>query len=108
MGDRYRDNGIVAWAKINADGTIASEFGIASAEHPFAGQYQIFVDITAASMATLVPVATIELDGLSPVSATNARLIYVEQLATGNFVVSVTNGDFFPVDNGFTVIVTAR
>lgn len=108
MGDRYRDNGIVAWAKINADGTVASEFGIASAERLFIGQYRIFIDAPAASLSTLVPVATVELGALPPINAAQARLIYVDQVSATSFHVHITDGTFGVVDNDFTVIVTAR
>ena len=57
VGDRYRDNAIVAWAKITGGvpGTIQAEFGISAVDHYATGCYKIYLDITAANAATLDP-----------------------------------------------------
>ncbi len=109
VGDRYRDNAIVAWAKIlgTGIGSIQSEFGISSVDHYATGCYKIYVDINAANSATLIPMAIAEID-TAPASAAQIRIVSINQLDTNIFDIYINNGNGALVDNDFTFMVTAR
>lgn len=107
LGDLYRDNLIVAWGSINADGTILAEFGVSSISHTVTGQYRINLDVTANSSSNLAVSAILEVDAI-PNSAATARLIYANMFADDTFDIFITNGSHVAVDNQFTFIVTAR
>ena len=107
IGERYRDNGIVAWAKVRSDGTLQQELGIASATRTAIGQYLIGIDATAASAASLVPIAVAELDA-APNAAADLRIVSVNQRDTQTFDVYVNRGTGLLVDNDFVFMVTAR
>ena len=70
VGDRYRDNAIVAWAKISGGdpGSIQAEFGISVVDHYNTGCYKIYVDVSATNASTLIPMAIAEVD-TAPVGA---------------------------------------
>ncbi len=109
--NRYADNNIVAWANVNANGSIAANhFGVETCTSFGQGNYEILLDVSMASPATLIPVATANLFGLPlPTNAANARLIYVERtLEPNRFIVRTTTGAFVPTNTAFNFIVTGR
>jgi hypothetical protein len=108
VGDRYRDNAIVAWAKVSSNGTVSSEFGVASViKDPGSGNYLIALDASAASAAYLIPIAIAEIESL-PNNAASLRIVSINQTAAYTFRVYINNGSGTPVDNDFVFMVTAR
>ncbi len=109
VGDRYRDNAIVAWAKIMGTGvgSIQSEFGISSVDHSSVGVYKIYLDANAASNATLIPMAIAEID-TAPTDAAHVRIVSVNQVGLNTFEVFINDGSWNLVDNDFVFMVTAR
>jgi hypothetical protein len=109
VGDRYRDNAIVAWAKLTGGvpGSIQAEFGISSVDHYATGCYKIYLDINATNSASLIPMAIAEIDS-APVSAATIRIVSINQIAPDIFNVYINNGNWNLVDNDFVFMVTAR
>jgi hypothetical protein len=109
IGERYRDNAIVAWAKIlgTGIGSIQSEFGVDSVEHNNTGSYRIYLDVSAADAGSLIPIAIAEVDS-APVSAASVRIVSINQVATNSFIVYINNGNWQLVDNDFVFMATAR
>ena len=108
VGDRYRDNAIVAWAKVSAGGTASAEFGVASVtKDPGSGSYLIELDAHAASATALIPIAIAEVES-APDSAGEVRIVSINQAAAYTFRVYITNGNWALVDNDFVFMVTAR
>jgi hypothetical protein len=109
IGDRYRDNAIVAWAKLTGGvpGTIQAEFGISAVDHYATGCYKIWLDIDAAEAASLIPMAIAEID-TAPVGAGAIRIVSINQLYPNIFNVYINDGNGNLVDNDFVFMVTAR
>jgi len=108
VGDRYRDNATVAWAKVSAGGTADAEFGVASVtKDPGSGSYLIALDAHAANAAHLIPIAIAEVESL-PANAAGLRIVSINQAASYTFRVYINNGTGTPVDNDFVFMVTAR
>lgn len=112
LGDIYKDNLIIAWGSVNADGTILDEFGVSSLSHTVGtGVYRVNLDVTTTGNTanSLVVSAILEVDNI-PNSDAAARLIYANMISgDGNsFDIFVTNGSHLAVDNQFMFIVTAR
>jgi hypothetical protein len=107
VGDRYRDNAVVAWAKVSSGGTIDAEFGVTSVDHYNTGCYTIYVDVTAVTAASLVPFAIAEIDA-APVGAANVRIVSINQTSVNTFNVYINNGSWNLVNNDFVIMVTAR
>jgi hypothetical protein len=107
VGDRYRDNAIVAWAKISAAGNRDGEFGVSSVAHAIAGVYAITLDASAANASTLIPVAIAEVDA-APANAASVRIVSVNQTGVDTFSVYINDGNFNLVNNDFVFMVTAR
>jgi hypothetical protein len=108
VGDRYRDNAIVAWAKVSSGGSVSAEFGVASVtKDAGAGSYLIALDARAASAAYLIPIAIAEVESL-PANAAGLRIVSINQAASYTFRVYINNGSGTPVDNDFVFMVTAR
>lgn len=108
VGRVYRDNTIVAWGKVAADGTAGDNtFGVALTTNQAAGFYEIQLRAEATNAAQLVMVASPEIDA-QPASAAAARMVSVDQRTATNFYIYINNGAFTPVDNDFTFIVTGR
>jgi hypothetical protein len=121
VGTRYRDNAIVAWARVTATGGLDSDFNVASvarctnntsATIP-AGCYRFTLNSSLSSGFSLVPIVTVETDpdgmGNPPTGAANVRFVATNQVAAGNtFDVYIYNGSFALVDNDFQVLVTGR
>jgi len=55
----------------------------------------------------LIPIAIAEVES-PPTSAASARLVTINQYATNQFIVYITNGSYTLVDNDFVFIVTGR
>jgi len=109
VGERYRDNAIVAWAKIQG-GAVAgtADFGVASVQHVTgSGVYTITLDVSAFGTNHLIPIATAEVDS-PPVGAANVRIVSINQIGQDQFVVYINNGNWALVDNDFVFMVTAR
>jgi len=109
VGDHYRDNAIVAWAKIlgGDPGSIQAEFGISSVDHYNTGCYKIYLDIIAANAASLIPMAIAEID-TAPVGAANLRIVSINQLQPNIFNIYINDGNGNLVNNDFVFMVTAR
>ena len=109
VGDRYRDNAIVAWAKIAGGnpGSIQAEFGISSVDHYAVGCYKIYVDVSAINASSLIPMAIAEID-TAPVNAGQIRIVSINQLASNIFDVYINDGNGNLVNNDFVFMVTAR
>lgn len=107
VGERYRDNSIIAWAKINANGTINTNFGVVSIDHDFPGIYDITIDAATANPESLVPVAS-PLLASAPTDALSVRFLAIRQLTSIQFRVFVNNGNYAPVDTAFTFMATGR
>lgn len=113
VGTRYRDNSIVAWARVTAAGGLDTNFNVASVTRVATGRYNITLNSSLSSGFSLVPIVTVETDpdglGVPPTGAANVRLVATNQVAAGNtFDVYIYNGSFALVDNDFQVIVTGR
>jgi hypothetical protein len=109
IGDRYRDNAIVAWAKLLAGnpGLIQAEFGVSSVWHYNTGCYRIYLDIDAVEAASLIPMAIAEID-TAPVGAGAIRIVSINQLSPNTFNVYINDGNGNLVNNDFVFMVTAR
>ncbi|HSH16440.1 MAG TPA: hypothetical protein VLD18_10425, partial [Verrucomicrobiae bacterium] len=107
VGERYRDNAVVAWARITSTGTVNGDFGIASVVRNGVGSYTVNTTAAAQFGTTLIPMAVAEVD-TQPTSASTVRLVSVNQKTTTSFDVYVNNGSFAPVDNDFLFMVTGR
>lgn len=107
IGDRYRDNSIVAWAAVSSNGDIGWEFGVASVTRAGAGNYMIELDAHAAGGTALIPIAIAEVES-QPNSAATVRIVSINQTADNIFRIYINNGNWAPVDNDFVFMVTAR
>jgi hypothetical protein len=107
VGDRYRDNAIVSWAKITSAGVVSSGFGVVNVTRTAAGEYLIEVSAQAGQSAYLIPIAIAEIDA-APNSAATVRIVSIDQLTTTTFNVYINNGNWALVDNDFVFMVTAR
>jgi hypothetical protein len=113
VGTRYRDNAIVAWARVTGTGTLDTNFNVASVDHVGTGNYRLTLNSSLSSGFSLIPVVTPEIDpdglGNPPTGAANVRIVATNQVAAGNIVdVYIYNGSFALVDNDFQVLVTGR
>lgn len=121
VGTRYRDNAVVAWARVTATGGLDSNFNVASVARCTnnasaiipAGCYRFTLNSSLSSGFSLVPVVTVETDpdgmGNPPTGAANVRIVATNQVAAGNtFDVYIYNGSFALVDSDFQVLVTGR
>jgi hypothetical protein len=121
IGTRYRDNAIVAWARVTATAGLDTNFNVASVARCTnnastiipAGCYRLTLNSSLSSGFSLVPIVTVETDpdgmGNPPVGAANVRMVATNQVAAGNtFEVYIYNGSFALVDNDFQVLVTGR
>jgi hypothetical protein len=106
-GERYRDNSIVAWARVTSTGTLSIDFGVTSVTRNSAGDYTITIDAAAAGGTSLMPFAIPEVDG-APAGAASARIAMINQKGSTNFDVYIMNGNFAMADNDFVFMVTGR
>ncbi len=113
IGQNYRDNGLVAWAKVLAGGGIGgagnAQFGVTAVIPRGAGWYEIEIDAAPAGEELLIPVAIADMYE-QPVGAAALRILSVGQVTGFNntFFVYVNDGLGNPVDNDFVFMVTAR
>jgi hypothetical protein len=106
-GERYRDNAIVAWARVSPDGRVSSEFGVASVEHAGPGTYVITIDARASSPLQLIATAT-PVVLAPPRSSEDLRIALVLDVDSNRFQVSISDGIGRPVDGAFSFLATAR
>ena len=107
IGERYRDNAIVAWGRVSSTGALQSDFGVASATRSGTGIYTIGLDATAIGTGHVIPMAVAEVES-PPASASAARLLTVNQVSDSFFDIYITDGNYSPADNDFLFMVTAR
>ncbi len=111
VGERYRDNSIIAWAKIGADGLVqnfaTASFGVLGTAHLATGEYGITVTAKASSSFNLVPMAVAEVDGV-PISASGMRIVSINQISANYFEVYINNGTGSLTDNDFVFMATGR
>jgi len=107
VGDRYRDNAIIAWAKVSDGGSVSSEFGVASVTRAGVGNYMIELNAHATSVSALIPIAIAEIES-QPDSAAEVRIVSINQTADNIFRIYINDGNWAPVDNDFVFMVTAR
>lgn len=113
VGTRFRDNAVVAWARVTANGTLDSNFNVESVTKLGTGQYHVVLSTSLQSGFSLIPMVTPEVDeaggNVPPTGAANVRLAVTNQFASGlNFDVYMYNGSFASVDNDFQLLVTGR
>lgn len=113
IGTRYRDNAIVAWARVTSSGGLDSNFNVQSVEHVSTGFYRFTLNSSLSSGFSTVPVVTPEVDpdgmGNPPTGAASVRIAVANLVAAGNtFDVYMYNGSFALTDNDFQVLVTGR
>jgi hypothetical protein len=111
IGDRFRDNSIIAWARVDATGSPFStgSFGIVSVTKTAIGAYTVILDVSAASGNGLAAVVTPEIDN-QPTGAASMRIASVNMSFSFPNTVQIwmNNGSGTPVDNEFVLLVTAR
>ena len=107
IGDRYRENAIIAWAYVVSDGTAAWDFGVASVTRAGTGDYIVEIDATTAGITSFAPMAIAEVEA-APDSAGEVRIVYVNHTAPSVFHVYITNGNWDLVNNPFVFMVTGR
>jgi hypothetical protein len=107
IGDRYRDNAIIAWARVGSSGDATWEFGVASVSREGVGNYLIELDASAVGVTALIPIAIAEVES-QPDTAAEARIVSINQTNYNIFRVYINNGSWAPVDNDFVFMVTAR
>ena len=103
IGDRWRDNAIVAWGTVTSGSILSQEFGVASFVNDSTGVYTITLDASAASSTELVPMAIAEIETPSA-----PRVININQSAINQFQVFIFNLTGTRVNNDFVFMVTAR
>ncbi|WP_028643446.1 pentapeptide repeat-containing protein [Nocardioides sp. URHA0020] len=113
VGTRYRDNAVVAWARVTANGTLDSNFNVGSITRLGTGHYHVLLSSSLQSGFSLIPTVTPEVDeavgNVPPTGAANVRLAATNQFASGStFDVYLYNGSFASVDNDFQLVVTGR
>ncbi|GAA4722372.1 hypothetical protein GCM10023350_00580 [Nocardioides endophyticus] len=113
VGTRFRDNAVVAWARVTANGTLDTDFNVTSVTKLGPGHYHVTLNTSLQSGFSLIPVVTPEVDeaggNVPPTGAANVRLAATNQFASGStFDVYIYNGSFTSVDNDFQFLVTGR
>jgi hypothetical protein len=114
VGTRYRDNAIVAWARVTAAGGLDTNFNVASVTKVGTGVYRMTLNSSLSSGFSLIPVVTPEVDpavppDTPPVGDANLRIAAANNVAAGNtFDVYMYNGVGTLVDNDFSFLVTGR
>jgi len=103
VGERYRDNGIVAWGKVSSGGSLSGDFGVSSVTNSSTGVYAITINATASDANTLIPIAQAEVEASGTI-----RIVSVNQTGTKTFEVYINDSGFNRVNNDFVFMVTAR
>lgn len=114
VGTRYRDNAVVAWARVTASGTLENDFNVDSVTRLSAGVYRIALASSLSSGFSLIPAVTPEIDPASPdappaTGAAAVRIPAVNLVASGaTLYVYMYNGSFALVDNDFQLLIAGR
>ena len=106
IGERYRDNAIIAWGDIGSTGEILGSFGVNTVVKS-TGIYTITLTASPSSSYTIVPVVIPEVDS-PPTSADTARMVTTNITGVNQFVVYITNGSYSLVNQQFLFMVTGR
>ncbi len=107
-GQYFKDNSIVAWARVNASATSVSDFGVSSVSKTTTGYYTIVIDAGLSTGSSVIPLVVPEIDS-QPTGASSVRLASVNQTSAGNtFEVFINDGYYTPADNDFVFMVTGR
>ncbi len=102
VGERTRDNAIVAWALVAADGSTGTdEYGVLRVTHTGTGTYTIAID---AVTKVLVPVAAPRTDA----RGLGAHVASVAQTGPSEVTVFIRGLDGRLVDGAFAFMATAR
>lgn len=107
VGERYRDNGILAWARISADGTVNAQFGIEEVEKLGTGEYEVTLAVSTTNVYNQAIMVTPEIDS-QPGSTSAMRIASVNQIDEQTLRVYMNRGNGDEVDNDFTLMVTGR
>jgi hypothetical protein len=107
VGDRYRDNAIIAWAIVNSDGSIGWDFGVTQVIRAGPGNYIVEIDAETVGTTSFMPIAIAQVES-QPDSAGKARIVSINQTSNGIFRVYINNGNWAMVDNQFIFMVTGR
>ncbi|MCP4569403.1 MAG: hypothetical protein GY841_17650 [FCB group bacterium] len=107
IGERYRDNSIVAWGLIASSGAVRGIYGVESVTHNSTGNYTVTLTATATSTFDICVVASPEID-TQPTSAASVRIVSTDVETTNSVNIYVNNGNFDPVDNDFSFLITAK
>jgi hypothetical protein len=112
-GQLHRDNAIVAWARVAADGTVARDergfprdFGVRVVTHEGPGSYLITLDAVAETPAEIIPMAVPE--SKLPIVRGGLRLLSIQIIDPSRFRVVLTSDLGEPADGGFVFTATAR
>lgn len=98
-GERSRDNAIVAWACVLADGRVASELGVATVQRRDCGEYLVVLDGGGSAANTLIPIAV----------GTQGRTASVQQETQNQFsVFTYEQRTGVCMDSAFYFLATAR
>ncbi|KAA3661675.1 MAG: hypothetical protein DWQ04_15780, partial [Chloroflexi bacterium] len=109
VGERYRDNALIAWGRVGADAVLSHHFGIVEVNQSVTGRYDITLDAVTDGVvgAALIPMAIAEIDS-QPIGASGMRIVSINQTGSQTFTVYINNGNFNPVNNDFVFMVTGR
>ena len=109
VGERYRDNALIAWGRVSSNALLDRHFGIAEVSQSTTGQYVITLDAVTYSSngAALIPMAVTEID-TQPTNAAAVRFVSINQTSSQTFEVYINDGNFNPVNNDFVFMVTGR
>ena len=114
VGERYRDNSIIAWARVSTSGLLATndDYGVERVTNMSAGVYGVY--ITASTTLSnpgqhLVPMAIAEIDG-PPTNPSLMRVVSINQWPSSNsyFEVYICDGVGAMTNNDFLFMATVR
>jgi len=107
IGDRYRDNAIIAWGSVGSNGDLYWEFGVTSVSREGVGNYMIELRCFRRRRHILDPDRHSR--SRKPARHRSRSPDRVDQPDAYNvFRVYINNGSWAPVDNDFVFMVTAR
>lgn len=107
VGERFRDNAIIAWARVSAAGDLDADYGVSSVSVGTAGIYTVTISASTINQFSFIPVATAELDA-PPTGLADMRVVMVNQISNEHFAIYIMNGSGTRVSNDFTFVVTGR
>jgi hypothetical protein len=107
VGERYRDNALIAWGRVGANANLGHHFGIVSVNQVGIGRYDITLDAETDASTALIPMAVAEIDS-QPVGPNVMRFVSINQTGPQTFTVYINDGNFNPVSNDFVFMVTGR